>query len=132
MRVYLTHCSKDKSAFAKESGEKLPPDQLYTDEGLVAFMERCKSMGVSWAVLSDRFGVFLPTERHEYYEKHPGTVTAEEEGAIRLDLEQKLLSYDEIWFYVRPATIHPFYERVLKASLLGERVSLFTDLEEIK
>jgi hypothetical protein len=132
MRIYLTHCSKDKSVAAKESGIKLPPDQLYTDEGLVTFMECCKSTGVTWAVLSDRFGVFLPTDQHEYYEKHPGTVTDEEETQIRLDLEQKLVGYQEIWFYIRPATIHPFYERVLRASALQQRLTFFSDLSQVQ
>ncbi len=132
MRIYLTHCSKEKSLTAKEIGLKLPPDQLYTDESLVAFMERCKSSGVAWAVLSDRFGVFLPTDQHEYYEKHPGTVTEEEENIIRLDLEKKLDAYQEVWFYVRPATIHPFYERVLRDSNLHPRLTFFSDLNQVQ
>ena len=82
MRIYLTHCSKDKSPQAKASGEKLPPDLLYTDAGLQQFIATCKSAGVDWAILSDHYGVFSPGETHAYYEKSPASVTPEEETAL--------------------------------------------------
>ena len=132
MRVYLTHCSKDKSPQAKASGEKLPPDQLYTDAGLQEFIAACKSAGVAWAILSDQYGVFSPDETHEYYEKPPASVTSEEENVIRGQFTQRLAEYGEIWFYTRPNTFHPFYQRVLTQSFLSDRIHLFTDLGEIR
>lgn len=131
MRIYLTHCSKEKSQLAKETSEKMTPDRLYTNPGLQQFMERCKTMGVNWAILSDRYGIYLPNEHREYYEKHPDTVTPEEELQILHDFEHQLENYDEIWFYVRPETFHPFYERVLRNGKLAERVTLFEQLELI-
>jgi hypothetical protein len=132
MRIYLTHCSKDKSPQAKASGEKLPPDQLYTDPGLQEFIAACKSTGASWAILSDKYGVFFPDETHEYYEKPPASVTPEEENTLRNQLNQRLEQYTEIWFYVRPAAIHPVYERILMHSALSAHVHLFSDLGEVK
>jgi len=132
VRIYLAHCSKEKSTTAKTSGALLPPDELYTEPGIQKFMRSCKERGVSWAILSDNYGVFLPSERHAYYEKPPATVTAEEEAAIMAQFDERLAAYDEIWFYVRAETFHPFYQRVLDRCRLAARVHLFQDVEEIR
>jgi hypothetical protein len=131
MRIYLTHCSKEKSATAKASGGSFSPLELYTEEGIQQFMNTCTHRGVNWAILSDHYGIFLPSDRRTYYEKPPATVTPAEEMVIIHQLEQRLSSYDEIWFYVRPETIHPFYERVLQSSSLHDRIILFQDLSVI-
>ena len=132
MRIYLTHCSKEKSPQAKVSGVSLPPDLLYMDLGLQQFVSACKSVGAAWAILSDHYGVFSPDETHAYYEKPPAAVTPEEEAILINQLNKRLEGFDEIWFYVRPAAFHPLYERILMRSALSRRVHLFTDLEEVK
>jgi hypothetical protein len=132
MRIYLTHCSKDKSPEAKASGEKLPPDQLYTDTALQQFIAACRSAGADWAILSDQYGVFSPEETHAYYEKPPASVTPEEENALRIQVNQRLEGYEEIWFFVRLESFHPLYERILLRSALSGRVHLFSDLGEVK
>ncbi len=132
MRIYLTHCSKDKSLAAKANGEKLPPHQLYTDSGLQEFITACKLKGAAWAILSDQYGVFSPDETHAYYEKPPASVTPQEETILIDQVNRRLEQYEEIWFYVRPAAIHPLYERVLMHSALSARVHLFSDLGEVK
>ena len=131
MRIYLTHCSKEKAPQAKTSGLPVTPDSLYTDAEIQAFITTCQHKGGTWAILSDKYGVFLPHEKHEYYEKPPATVTPEEEAAIIAQINDCLSEYDEIWFYVRPATCHPFYERVLKGSSVINKVRFFDDIEEI-
>ena len=131
MIIYLTHCSKDKSAQAKESGGRLTPDKLYTDSGLQAFIHRCRQTGSRWAILSDKYGVFFPWESHEYYEKPPASVTPDEENAIMNDLHTRLSEYGEIRFFIRRETFHPFYERVLMKGELAGRVIFFEDLEQI-
>jgi hypothetical protein len=131
MIIYLTHCSKDKFAQAKESGDKLPPDKLYTDPGLQAFIDRCKQTSSHWAILSDKYGLFFPWESHEYYEKPPASVTPDEENAITEDLQTRLAGYREIHFFIRRDTFHPFYERVLKNGHLADRVMFFEDLSLI-
>ncbi len=132
MRIYVTHCSKEKSLAAKSSGALLPPDELYTEPGIQKFMRACIEHGVNWAILSDNYGVFLPSERRAYYEKPPATVTAEEEAAIIAQFDERLAAYAEIWFYVRTETFHPFYQRVLDRSRLAARVHQFQDVEEIR
>ncbi len=131
MRIYLTHCSKEKSAAAKASGLLLPPDGLYTDEGIQMFMQMCKKKGVDWAILSDHYGVFFPNEKHVYYEKPPDSVTPQAEAIIIAQFNERLAGYDEIWFYVRPDTFHPFYKRVMIESELAARIHFFQNTGEI-
>ena len=95
-------------------------------------MERCQARNVSWAILSDLYGIYLPNERHIWYEKHPDTVTSEEEKAVIQDFNAKLNLYDQIYFFIRIESFHPFYERVLKNTLLANRVKIFQDIEYIE
>ncbi|MEM1309088.1 MAG: hypothetical protein AAF892_08380 [Cyanobacteria bacterium P01_D01_bin.71] len=132
MRIYLTHCSKEKEFTLKGTEVAVTPDKLYTNLGIQQFMERCKAKNVSWAILSDLYGIYLPNERHVWYEKHPDTVTSQEEKAIIQDFDVKLNSYDEIYFFVRLESFHPFYERVLKKTLLANKVKTFQDIECIE
>jgi len=131
MQIYLTHCSKNKSLLAKKSGEKMTPNQLYTDPGLQAFIRRCREVNSPYAILSDVFGVIFPDEKHEYYEKPPSTVTPEEEIKITENFHIRLSAFDEIRFYVRKETFHPFYERIIRNGPLAERVFLIYDLASI-
>ena len=131
MKIYLTHCCAEKSSVAKESGEGVTPDHLYTDPGVVDFMETCKRANVTWGILSDRYAVWLPDERHEWYEKHPDTVTQEEFDEIVNDFDTKLESFDEIVFYVRKASFHPFYGKVLDATTHSSKVRTFDQVGEI-
>lgn len=132
MRIYLTHCSKEKDPAFKEPGNTATPDQLYIETGIQQFMTRCKLTGVNWAVLSDLYGVYQADEQYSWYEKHPDTVLPHEEERIIQDFNRKLNGYDEIWFYVRPESFHPFYEKVLKRTVLAKRVQTFEDLELIQ
>ena len=131
MRVYLTHCSAEKEPTLKESGKTATPDDLYTNSQIQQFMMRCKERGVSWGVLSDLYGVYWSDERHSWYEKHPDTVKQHEEDKIIQDFERKLSHYDEIWFYIRPKSFHPFYARVLERIVLADKIRTFEDLESI-
>ena len=131
-QIYLSHCSKDKSAQAKATGEKMTPDRLYTDPDLVRFMSRCKEAGLEWAILSDRYGLFRAQDRHAYYEKPPDTVSEDEEAQIAEDLRKGLSQFDTVWFYVRKASFHPFYERVLQKSGVIGKVKFFSDLTQIQ
>lgn len=128
MRVYLTHCSKEKNPELEITKAAVTPDQLYTNPEIQKFMEECKKRHVNWAILSDLYGVFESNEHREWYEKHPETVTATEENAVIQNFDSKLDYYDEIWFYVRPASFHPFYQRVLSKTVLANRVRFFQDI----
>ncbi len=131
MRAYLTHCSAQKNHSLQDSGEKVTPDRLYTAASTQAFMSRCKERRVDWAILSDLYGVWFFDVEHEWYEKHPDTVTDQEFGEILNDFDQKLKNYDEIWFYFNSECFHSFYQEILRRTELKDRVRQFTDIEEI-
>lgn len=132
MRIYLTHCCKDKAEHIRETGEAVTPDELYIEPEIQQFIARCKERVVHWAILSDLYGVYLSNERHTWYEKHPDTVTSQEEEIIIQDFNNKLSSYDEIFFFIRPDSFHSFYERVLKKTVVADKVKILQDIEHIK
>ncbi|MBD2105200.1 hypothetical protein [Leptolyngbya sp. FACHB-261] len=132
MRIYLTHCSKEKEPNLKGTDIAVTPDKLYTNPGIQQFMERCKEKGVNWGILSDLYGVYLPDEHHVWYEKHPDTVTPQEEKMVIQDFNDKLSSYDEILFLVRPEAFHSFYGNVLKKTLLADKISMFQNVDSIE
>jgi len=132
MRVYLTHCSKEKEPNLKGTDITVTPDKLYTSAGIQQFMKRCQEQNVIWGVLSDLYGVYLSNERHVWYEKHPDTVTLQKKRIIVQDFNIKLSSYDEIFFFIRMESFHPFYERVLKETVLTDKVKTFQNIEFIE
>lgn len=131
MRIYLTHCTAKKDDSLKHIGEMVTPDQLYRGKFIQAFMSTCKERGVQWAIVSDLYGVWFPDVRHEWYEKHPRTVTETEFRELVTDFDEKLGPYDEIWFYRNPGRFHPLYKRLLSRSALRDRITLFSHTEEI-
>lgn len=131
MRVYLTHCSAEKEHSLQGTGKKVTPDRLYTATSTQAFMSRCQEKEVDWAILSDLYGVWFPEVEHEWYEKHPDTVTDQEFSGILKDFAQKLKNYDEIWFYFNPERFHSFYQKILQGTELKSKVKQFTELQKI-
>ncbi|MGB7087105.1 MAG: hypothetical protein WBD47_16215 [Phormidesmis sp.] len=111
LRIYLTHYSKEKALSVKRSKQAVTPDKLYTAPDIQIFMQRCQAKATSWGVLSDLYGVYLSDERHTWYEKPPDTVTPSEEAAVVQSFNDKLSAYDEICFFARPNSFHPFYKR---------------------
>jgi hypothetical protein len=132
MRIYLTHCSAEKDAQLQDTGVTVTPDRLYTNPQVQRFMERCKEKNVQWAILSDRYGVYQSNDCNAWYEKHPDTVTPQEENAIIQDFNRKLDLYNEIHFLVRADSFYPFYARVLKKTILAERIQSFQDINSIE
>jgi hypothetical protein len=131
-RIYLTHCSAKKDDSLRGSGKKVTPDKLYLSPRIQRFMIECKKKGVEWAIFSDKYGVVFPNQEIEWYDKHPNKVTDEEFKKLLRDFDQKLVAYDEIWFYYNPARFHRLYERLLNESKLRDRIRLFTHIKEIK
>jgi len=94
-------------------------------------MKKCKDQGVTWAIFSDLYGVYFPSDRHSWYEMPPDKVNEEEFKRLVWDFDKKLKGYHEIWFYHHPARFHRLYRRLLKESRLKGRVKLFTKVLEI-
>jgi len=130
-RIYLTHCCRRKEERYKGTGEVVPPDLLYTAITTKRFMEKCKAVGVRWAIFSDLYGVWFPEIRHKWYEKDPNTVNKGEFTALLRDFDEKLADYSEICFYHHPGKSYPLYARLLDRSALGTRIKRITHLSEI-
>jgi phenylalanyl-tRNA synthetase alpha subunit len=131
-RIYLTHCCAKKDNSLRGGGKKVTPDKLYTSERIQRFMNECKKKGAEWAIFSDKYGVVFPNQEIEWYDKHPSKVTDEEFEELLKDFDQKLASYDEIWFYYNPGRLHPLYKRLSSKSKLRDRIRLFTHIKEIR
>ena len=131
MKIYLTHCSAKKDASLKHTGKKVTPDKLYTSVQIQRFINECKNERAQWAILSDKYGVWFPNEKHEWYDKHPDTVTEEEFKALVKDFEEKLQDFDEIYFYHNPGRFHALYKRLLKTVKTRGKIILFTHKDRI-
>jgi len=132
MRIYVIHCSAKKDDSLKDTGEKVTPDKLYTSTRIQQFMKRCKEKNVQWAIFSDKYGVWFPHEEHEWYDKHPNTVSEQEFKKLVRDFEEKLGDYGEIYFYYNPGRFHPLYKRLLREVKVKGRIILFSHINEIK
>ena len=131
MRIYITHCSANKDDSLRSTGEKVTPDRLYTSHRIQRFMNVCKERNAHWAILSDLYGVWFPTIRHEWYNKSPNEVTEEEFRMLLLDFDERLKDYAEIWFYHNPSRFHPIYGKLLNQTTLKQKVKRFTHIAEI-
>lgn len=60
-KLYLTYCS------AKKRVGIHPPNMLYISDRVTGFIERCKMLGVNWAILSALYAFFFPDEEKEDY-----------------------------------------------------------------
>ena len=64
-RIYVTHCSAKKDDSLKNTGKKVTPDKLYTATPTQRFMNKCKEKRTNWAIFSDKYSIWFPSEEHE-------------------------------------------------------------------
>lgn len=131
MRIYLTHCSAKKNVSFRNSAKLTTPDELYTATPTKRFMSRCKEQRVKWAIFSDKYGIWFPEEKHEWYEKHPKTVKPQEFKILVKNFEEHLQDFDEIWFYQNPGRFHKIYKNLLCEVKVKGRIIPFQHIEEI-
>lgn len=131
MRIYITHCSAKKDSSLRGICKKVTLDRLYTATPLQRFIRRCKEREVCWAIFSAKYGIWLPHEEHEWYEKDPDTVTKEEFENLLKNFEEKIGDYDEIYFYHNPCRFHPLYKKLLEEIKVKGKVTPFSHLDEI-
>lgn len=60
-KLYVTYCSA-----RKQSGVH-PPKRLYISGRITRFINKCKTVGVDWAILSALYGFIFPEEEKEDY-----------------------------------------------------------------
>ncbi len=91
-------------------------------------MKTCLERGVEWAIFSDEYSIWFPHEKHRWYDKSPNDVTDEEFAKLLREFDEKLSTYDEIWFYCnyRSPRFHSLYKRLVGQSSLRERITLFS------
>jgi hypothetical protein len=131
-KIYITHCSASKDPSFRESGLPTTPDRLYTSSHLQAFVHRCQTQNVPWAIHSDLYGVWFPTEEHVWYEKNPSKVTPDEFKALLARFDDKLKPFQEIFFYYpNPTRVHPLYRNLFQTTQLKARIRLFSHIREI-
>ncbi len=134
MRIYITHCSAKKDDSLANTGKRVTPDQLYTATPTRRFMQRCKKVGVPWGIFSDYYGVWLQTQKREWYGDEvgdPNRVEKETFQNLIKDFDTKLENFDEIYFYYNPGRFHPLYKRLLNKTNLKPKIVRITHLYEI-
>jgi hypothetical protein len=131
MKIYITHCSAKKDDSHRNSIKMLTPDRMYLATPTQRFMSRCKEAHVKWAIFSDKYGVWFPEEKHEWYEKDPDTVSEQEFLDLLKNFNERLAKFDEIWFYYNPCRFHPLYARLLKEVKVKAKITLFTHKNQI-
>ena len=132
MKVYVTHCSAKKDKTLKNKAKKVTPDKLYTATPLKRFIDKCNEHNVQWAIFSDKYGIWFPHEKHEWYEKNPNTVSEQEFKNLVKNFDEKLAKYNKIYFYHNPGRFHSLYRKLLKIVKVNDKIVLFSHLAEIK
>lgn len=87
-KLYVTYCSS-----GKQSGVN-PPDRLYISDRISRFINRCRAVGVDWAIFSALYGFVFPEEEKKDY-----NVTLRTDKIYWLDVvvikDQQKLSYEQ-------------------------------------
>lgn len=96
--IYVTHCCSEKVDPATSRSD-LAVDELHVGPKFQSFVSQCLRKKVEWAVLCDGYGVWLPDERHPWYDKHPTALSAEERLMYALQFAYKLPANADIVFY---------------------------------
>lgn len=99
-RIYVTHCSARKADTLKETNIEVTPDMLYKSTPIRRFIKSCKSNRVSWAIFSDKYGIWFANSRHKWYEKDPNKITEDEFNTLVDNFNKSLGDFDEIWFFI--------------------------------
>lgn len=131
-KIYFTHCSAKKDTSLRDSQKKVKPIHLYTATPTQRFMKRCQSVGVDWAIFSDKYGIWFPNIKHKWYEKNPKRVSDEEFERLLKNFDNSLRKFDKICFYYNPGRYSPLYEKLVNSSSLKKRILPITHLDDIK
>ena len=131
MKIYITHCSAKKNSSLRNTTIKVSPNELYAATPTQRFMKACRIKNVNWAIFSDKYGIWFPNEKHEWYEKDPNTVSEDEFEKLVKNFENKLGNYHEIFFYYNPSRFHHLYKRLLDSVKIKDKIRLISHLNDI-
>ena len=76
--IFITYCSWQKDEAIRDAKAKVSVDQLYTSPRIIQFIEKCQAEKVIWGILSDKHGICFEKQEYEWYDLHPGSLTADE------------------------------------------------------
>jgi hypothetical protein len=133
MRVFITYCSAKKDDSLQGTGIEVTPDVLYIGKTRIQpFMRACARQGVKWAIFSDLYGIWLPEEKHVWYEKSPDDVSEVEFQMLLRNFDDNLSAYNEICFY-RPSAVlfHSLYKRLIRETKHRDRIKIISSICEI-
>lgn len=91
--LYVTYCSGAKH------GIEGSPEELYDSQRITGFIQRCKGKQYDWAILSAKYGLFFPEERHDNYNTTFKTVAYRcrvIEGSVTLSAEASKLRIQKL------------------------------------
>lgn len=104
MILALLGCSKEKTyAYDRRRGGRVLPEELYTSQLFKARLAHVKARGLSWAVLSARFGLWEPKglrDPRDGGENKPYDLTMEDLDPAAKALWHALTAYNIINRYV--------------------------------
>jgi len=133
MVIYVTYCSKSKDSSLRNKKVTVYPFQLYKGKKRIEpFMNACMSSMVNWAILSDKYGIWFPNEKHKWYDKSPNQVTQDELNELMEEFDTKLCMFDEIRFYHKGGRpLHKLYRGILENSRLNDRIKIVNSIKKI-
>ena len=132
--LFFTHCSKTKDDRLKQTGETVPPRQLYLADFVQRFCCECERLQIPYAVFSDLHGFVFAEDKIGWYDKDPTELLRNSRD--RTELFQKacdtLKEYPEAYFYHLPEHIrrlHPLYRMLIEdMRRRGLKITEITDL----
>ena len=129
--IYLTNCSAEKDDELRGTGELVSPKDLYKSDRIQDFIKMCESEDVNWAIFSDNYGVYFPFDRHEWYDKPPGSVSDEEFDDLVRSFENRLADFDRVIFYREKDSFPDLFRKLIKTVDFGGEVILIDDLGSV-
>jgi len=123
--LVCTRCSGIKSGIL---GEKNLPKNFYTSKLHLNFYRWCESNKLSYAILSDKYGLFLDYEKREFYDLHPSSLLDKDFIVLADGIKNKMAKcgWDSFLFYNRsPVMSIPYFYMML---LTGLKIFFITKL----
>jgi cytoplasmic iron level regulating protein YaaA (DUF328/UPF0246 family) len=106
---------------------------MYTSRRIQEFIDTCKKVRAFWAIFSDLYGVWFPSEKYQYYDKSPDSVSKSEFFQLVQSAENVLKKY-HVYFYANEndPKFHKLYRDLINELRdRGIKIEIFSDLQQI-
>ena len=132
MNVCITYCSWQKDDRLKDTGGKVPPEQLYLSGRIQRFIAYCREQGLQWGIFSDLYGIIFENDKQAWYDFHPDLVSPAHRHYLAKAFAASLSEFKTIWYYYDPETINPLYRQIVEESGIADKVVWVTELERME